>query len=486
MSIRKVWATRVKNTTAEEFVGQKGTIFFNEPDAANIGLRVSDGETPGGLPISMPIATETTIGGIKLGPGVALDGQNRLVIDSSGLEFSFGDFYAFNDPGTDSTNAAWLSSIHPNEDIVLASNGTGSVNTVGEFNVFAANGFLTDRNPNLKISADGQMTIRVPAADPVAGALEIIGSLSGVAVSPVNTGVMLHITGNNNDASRVYNDAIGSFAAFVARRYNGLATAPSAVLNGEEIMRLSGTAHNGTSIPGTANQRITFKAVGNQTLTNQGGLMEFAVTPQNSTTLTKIATVDSTGIVLESGKVLTGNVTGTADIATTVALVATNTTNATHYVTFVGTATGNENVRTDTSLTYNPSTNTLSLNTGTIAATTGTFTNFTGKYIYNVRNAGTIGAGGTLTIDFTTDTIVYCVWGDGMTLAYQNFLAGSVVRVIARKATSTGVDTFSLGGVTAANVSTGSTTSPNLSADTTAFIELSCVGTTIGSVYVKL
>jgi hypothetical protein len=39
--------------------------------------------------------------------------------------------------------------------------------------------------------------------------------------------------------------------------------------------------------------------------------------------------------------------------------VATNTTNATHYITFTDAATGNENVRTDTNLTYNPSTNVL-------------------------------------------------------------------------------------------------------------------------------
>jgi hypothetical protein len=55
-----------------------------------------------------------------------------------------------------------------------------------------------------------------------------------------------------------------------------------------------------------------------------------------------------------------GNVTGTADIATTVSLVATDSANATHFITFVDTATGNENVRTDTSLTYNPNTNNFS------------------------------------------------------------------------------------------------------------------------------
>jgi len=62
---------------------------------------------------------------------------------------------------------------------------------------------------------------------------------------------------------------------------------------------------------------------------------------------------------------LTGDVIGNADTATTaskattVTLVATNSTAATHYVTFVDTATGDETVRTDTNLTYNPGTNTL-------------------------------------------------------------------------------------------------------------------------------
>ena len=58
-----------------------------------------------------------------------------------------------------------------------------------------------------------------------------------------------------------------------------------------------------------------------------------------------------------------GNLNGTASIATTVTLVATDSTAATHYITFVDSATGNENVRTDTSLTYNPSTNTLTAGT---------------------------------------------------------------------------------------------------------------------------
>jgi len=60
---------------------------------------------------------------------------------------------------------------------------------------------------------------------------------------------------------------------------------------------------------------------------------------------------------------INGNLVGTADNATTVTLVATDSTNATHYINFTDAATGNENIRTDTSLTYNPSTNTLTAGT---------------------------------------------------------------------------------------------------------------------------
>ena len=55
-------------------------------------------------------------------------------------------------------------------------------------------------------------------------------------------------------------------------------------------------------------------------------------------------------------------------------LTATNTTNAQHFITFVDTATGNEDVRTDTNLTYNPGTNILSATTfnGNATGLTGT------------------------------------------------------------------------------------------------------------------
>lgn len=348
MSIRKLRAGRVPTVNVMNYIGEHGSIFWDE--AAGI-LRLSDGTTPGGSIIKNPAlaassvsqplypfegmlwynpstkelwayhagqfrgtinpATSTELGGIKAGPGVVVASDGTLSLDSTGIPFSFGDFYAFTNPGAH--DGACLSSINLNQDVNLVSNGTGQINVVGVFNVHKTNTTVEDAlsaTPIFSVDADGQTKIIVPTTDPNTGAVEIIGSLSGASQGTVNTGVMLHITGNNGDASRLYNDGVGNFAAFVARRYNGTALLPTAVLANEEIMRISGTAHNGTSIPGTGNQRIVYRALGNQTLTNQGGSMEFWTTPINTTTLSKIATVDSVGITLESGKVLTGNVTG--------------------------------------------------------------------------------------------------------------------------------------------------------------------------------
>ena len=66
------------------------------------------------------------------------------------------------------------------------------------------------------------------------------------------------------------------------------------------------------------------------------------------------------------------SITGSLN-ATTVTLTATSSTNASHYLTFTDSATGDEVVRTDTDLTYNPSTNTL-----TAATFAGDATGLTG------------------------------------------------------------------------------------------------------------
>jgi hypothetical protein len=341
------------------------------------GIKIGEAfEIDGSDALQIKVATNTDLGGVKLGPGVTVNDQDQIIIDSTGLDFSFGDFAATIGTYTSNTEYAILKAINDNEDIVIASNGTAGINIVGQFHVHPTNGSLTEileEEPVFSVKADGQVKILVPTIDSNEGAVSIVGSATGIFQAPLNTGVMLHITGQYDTPgipSRIYNDAQNAFAAFVARRYNGTVVSPTAVLANEEIMRISGTAHNGTNIPGTGNQRIVYKALGNQTPSNQGGDMEFWATPINDITLAKVATIDSTGITLESGKVLTGSISGTA--GSVAAANVTGTTLASNVVTSSLTTVGtliNLTVTNTISGSINGNANTATTSTNLSAAT---------------------------------------------------------------------------------------------------------------------
>jgi hypothetical protein len=105
----------------------------------------------------------------------------------------------------------------------------------------------------------------------------------------------------------------------------------------------------------------------------------------------------STGLVTATGFVgtlagaVTGNVTGTASIATTITLVATNATDATHFPVFVDTATGNENPRTDTGFTYNSNSGTLTSSVFAGEATSALYADVAEMYLPDADySAGTV------------------------------------------------------------------------------------------------
>ena len=119
-------------------------------------------------------------------------------------------------------------------------------------------------------------------------------------------------------------------------------------------------------------------------------------------------TVNATGIITASS--FTGNLTGNADtatlatnatdavfaevstyagIATAITLVSTNDTDASHFIIFSDSNTGNENPRTDSSLTYNPSTNVLTAGSVTGNLTGNVTGNVTGDVTGNADTATT-------------------------------------------------------------------------------------------------
>ncbi len=304
----------VSNTA--NYVGHAGRLFY---DSSNGVIRLSDGATPGGLSIPYTIATETIVGGIKAGPGANVSLDGTLTIDTAGLPLSFGDFTA---------NVNILTTVNANEDMVLATNGDAEVQLVGNVGFYRPNGLPPQEDHRFFFAnKDGQIKISVPASDPTAGAVEIIGSTSGFAYPPVNSGVILHLTGNNGDASRFYNDGIGSFAAFVGRRLNGSVISPTAVKAGDEIIRISSTGYNGTTIPGSGSARIVYQAVEDYTATNFGSNISLWTCAVGSNVLSKIVTVDSasgltaTKATVQGNLTVNGNIVGNA--STTVATIGT-------------------------------------------------------------------------------------------------------------------------------------------------------------------
>jgi hypothetical protein len=474
------------------------------------GIKIGDAfEIDGSDVLQLKVATNTELGGVKLGPGVTVNDQDQIIIDSTGLDFSFGDFAATIGTYTSNTEYAILSAINDNEDVVIASNGTGGINIVGQFHVHPTNGNLTElleEEPVFAVKADGQVKILVPTVDSTSGAVSIVGSSLGQFISPVNTGVMLHVTGNLASPgipSRIYNDAQNAFAAFVARRYNGTVASPTAVLANEEIMRISGTAHNGTNIPGTGNQRIVYKALGNQTPSNQGGDMEFWATPLNSTTIGKVATVGSTGITLETGKVLTGDVTGNATTVTN-GVYTTDTSTVTNTMlagsitnaklansTISGIALGS-NLAALTidgyllGTSYNGSTGvTISVDATTAATASKVVardanaivagSNFQGT----VRNAGVV-TGTTVTLNFNSDHMVHCTFIDAFTVAFSNYTAGRTITLIATNTSAADTDIITAG-ISSVRMQGDSTLT--VTEQTTAIVTYYCVGTTVNDVY---
>ena len=465
MAIYDLWLSRNNGPTIANYVGHTGRLFY---DPAERVLRISDGVTAGGTIMTYPVASSTQIGGVKLGPGVVLNGSGQIIIDSEGLDFSFGDFTGIVGSYTDETEYALLSSINVDEDIVIASNGTGDIKVVGGFEVFATNGTVTgsleDAEPFFRILDDGQVRILVPLADTTEGGMEIIGSLLGTALAPGQAGTMLHLTGNADLPTRVYHDTLGDYGSYVFRRYNGSVATPTQVLANEDIARFNWTAANNAGMPNQATAQIRVTALENQTTTAQGSKIVFTVTPVGSPTSARvdvatISTADGVSATKFTGP-LTGNVTG--DVSGTAGSVAAaNITGTTLAATVV----------------------TSSLTTvGTLGSLTVTNLVTAKNYSGQARNAGTVaaGAGNEITIDFATDHIVRCNYStEPIQVGFTNYSAGKTVTLIATN--TSGINRQLAIGIAAAN--TQGVTTLDVNNATTAIVTYYCTGTTVDDVF---
>lgn len=339
-SIQNFYTSRDNKTDGNTYVGQLDRLWYN-PNTNSIF--VSDGTTPGGRPVALATGANITanvvtlntitstsgtvnvvgnlaitgnispaavnkIGGIAPGPGVVISNQGILTIDTANLPLSFGNFTASNNI---------LSIVNVDEDMILSTKGDAEIQLIGNVGFYRPDGIPPNvANRYAFFNNDGQVTFLVPDIDPLAGAVKVIGSTSGNFYPPLNTGVMLHVTGQNNDASRIYNDGINNFAAFVTRRYNGTVSSPTAVKKNDILMRISAVGYGQTTMPQFGSARIAMVASEDYTDTAQGGRIEFYTNPIGGNVLTFIGNVTvEQGITATkfntAGTIsATGNITG--------------------------------------------------------------------------------------------------------------------------------------------------------------------------------
>lgn len=456
MAIGKIKASRVNSVDAPTYVGEEGILFYN---FANGVIRLSDGTTPGGVPVPYTIASNTTVGGIKAGPGANIGLDGLLTIDTAGLPLSIGNL-AFID--------TTISTLNPNVNLNLETNGTGNINLVGAVNFYKPNGIVGSTPPFFRAKSDGQLTITIPVEDPLAGGFEIIGSATGNLITPGQPGAMMHITGNPQIPARIYVDGNAEYVALVARRYNGNVATPTQVLAGQDILRINSTAAtnlNGGNVGNVAMAQIRTTALENQTATAQGSSITFTVTPVGSPASARVdvANVTVANGVAATKFTTTGNVSAGNIIVTGSILGNSVTTTAT--------------IGTGNITTLNVGGNAVV--TGNITAGNVAATNYTGKVTHSIRDAGNA-TGTTLTLDVTTDDIVKCTFTDAFTVAFDNIIPGRVVILIATN-TSAGDTDIITAGISAVNMQGDSTLT--VTQQTTAIITYYSLDSNVGSIY---
>lgn len=341
--IQNLFTSRDNSANAETYVGQEGRIWW---DPVTNALYYSDGSTPGGIALGSGAVGNGVPNGpvnsiqYNAGSGIFGGTANLVINPTTGNISATGNIvaaYLYGDGGniTNLPLANNTSNISGNN-IVITANGTfGNINVtntanLGNFTIFdqTLSGTIADRdvtiategNANIKllgafriyasgnvelepefvVAADGQITVRVPVADNNQGAVEIIGTSSGAVVPLGNPGGMLHITGQNNEVSRIYNDGVNNYPLYVGRRFNGTASAPTGVLGGQVISRLGANPYLTDAaeftLLGTA--RIDFVATQDQTTTAQGTRIVMNVTATGANVQSTVASFDTDGILL--------------------------------------------------------------------------------------------------------------------------------------------------------------------------------------------
>jgi hypothetical protein len=483
--IQNLFTSRDNNANAATYVGQQDRIWWNPVTNA---FYVNTANTTGGTPVGLAPganlsintftansglingnlvvvgnispASNVKIGGVRAGPGANISDTGLLTINTAGLTFSFGNFYATNNI---------LSIVNSDENMILATDGNAEIQLLGNVGFYKTGTVPpTPTDKYAQFSDDGQVTFLVPTAD-VQGAMQIIGTTTGNSIPPGITGAMLHITGQLDTPCRTYTDGNSDYVAWVARRWNGNVTTPTQVLANEDVLRINATAATNSGVGNVAMAQIQFRALENQTTTAQGSALNFIVTPvgdtannrvevanitvANGVTATKFTTagtVSSTGNITSAANIAGGNVLTAGIVSATANIIGGNILTG-----GIVSATGN-------------------ITAGNVAAT-----NYTGLVTQGVRDAGDV-TGTTLTLNVTTDDIVKCIFTNNFTVGFSSIIPGRTITLLATN-TSAGDNDVITAGISSVNMQGDNTIT--VTQQTTSVITYYSTGTTTSNIF---
>ena len=352
-----------------------------------------------------------------------------------------------------------------NGPVVVTGNTTVTGNAIVTGNVtLTGNGYITGNTFQY-----GRANFFITNDDQNLGGMEISGN-NTVAMSPLQTGVMLHVTGQPASVSRVYNDSQGSYSLYTGRRMNGTTASPSQVLANSDLLRIAGTGYTSAGMANIGPARISFVASEDLTATNQGGRIEFWLNANSAgpaySNIQRIAGVDPAQGVFATQFNTAGNVN--ANIATIGNIVLINNTiysqltnadliigqsNATANLVINRATVHNKDVYITGNVNSTSNVNTGNVNTisnvnasnvnATSSVTAGNiFVNSSGtlntpRVIINDGGIRTVNGGTTLTVDFSVDSrILWYVPSGDTTITLSNYTAGAQVEVIVRMGAS--------------------------------------------------
>jgi hypothetical protein len=436
VTIQNFFTSRDNNANANTYVGQQDRLWYNIDQNA---VYVSDGVTPGGIPVDLATGANITannitvntvtstsgnvtvtgnlsitgnispaasnkIGGISPGPGVVISNEGELTIDTSGLPLSFGNFTANNNI---------LTIINANEDMILETSGAAEIQLIGNVGFYKENGFPPDPdNRYFRATDNGEIFFYVPANDSPNAAVDIIGTASGNTIAPGIAGSMLHVTGQLGVPCRLYYDGNGDYVSWIGRRWNGNVDNPTQVLAGQDVLRINATAATDAGVGNVAMVQISATALENQTTTAQGSQITFTVTPvgSNAASRVNVANVTVANGITATKFTTTGNIDG-GNLNLTGNIVADYV-----FANVVGNETGNVEIESNNTYWYFTTDNRFvgdgDIESGNIAVTGNITVNnigATGTITSNSATGGVgyrAGAGGVITQETSKSTPV--------------------------------------------------------------------------------